>query len=206
MKYGLFGTMFPLLFSKTLYDYTREAVPGIDIKDFQKKHLQEYKAMIARTPSVGTVKENHLLPSVYLVCYVLAYYKADPEKITMEVYDGMVDAVCKSKVMKSFYQGKDCFSPKEIEKYVIGSKRSKEKKYAMDWVYDFSYDLSVPEYFITYHECALCKLAKQEDLFFLMPHLCPVDYPTIEYKGGKLIRSKTLGNGDDCCDFHVIKK
>ena len=27
-----------------------------------------------------------------------------------------------------------------------------------------------------------------------------------EYKGGKLIRTKTLGNGDDCCDFHVVKK
>ncbi|MBQ1570185.1 MAG: L-2-amino-thiazoline-4-carboxylic acid hydrolase [Clostridiales bacterium] len=39
-----------------------------------------------------------------------------------------------------------------------------------------------------------------------MPHICVMDYPTIEYKGGKLIRTKTLGAGDDCCDFHVVKK
>ena len=37
-------------------------------------------------------------------------------------------------------------------------------------------------------------------------HVRDGDYPTIEYKGGKLIRTKTLGAGDDCCDFHVVKK
>ena len=51
-----------------------------------------------------------------------------------------------------------------------------------------------------------CKLAQQEDLMSLMPHMCVMDYPTIEYKGGALIRTKTLGAGDDCCDFHVVKK
>ena len=38
-----------------------------------------------------------------------------------------------------------------------------------------------------------------------MPHMCVMDYPTIEYKGGKLLRTKTLGSGGDCCDFHVVK-
>ena len=28
---------------------------------------------------------------------------------------------------------------------------------------------------------------------FLMPHMCVMGYPTIEYKDGKLIRTKTLG-------------
>ena len=35
--------------------------------------------------------------------------------------------------------------------------------------------------------------------------MCVMDYPTIEYKGGKLLRTKTLGAGGDCCDFHVVK-
>ena len=59
---------------------------------------------------------------------------------------------------------------------------------------------------MTYRECGVCKIAKQEDLMFLTPHMYIMDYPTIEYKGGKLIRTKTLGNGDDCCDFHVVKE
>ena len=96
----------------------------------------------------------------------------------------MIDALCKSDMMKRFYKGKNCFDRKEIDKYVRGSERSKKREYPMDWVFDFSYDLSVPEYYVTHRECGVW---------------------TIEYKGGKLLRTKTLGAGGDCCDFHVVK-
>lgn len=206
MKRGLLGVLFPLLLGKVVYEYTAEKVPDIDIGEFRKKHMAEYRNMVSRTPSVGSMKENMFAPVMYLACYGFSYYKADPEKITMDVFDGMIDAICKSDIMKKAYKGKNCFDQKEIDKYVKGAVRSKKKAYPMDWVFDFSYDLSVPEYFVTHHECGVCKIARQENLFFLMPHMCVMDYPTIEYKGGKLIRSKTLGNGDDCCNFHVVKK
>ena len=206
MKLGLMGRLFPVLLGKVTYDYTATAVPGIDIRKFKKKHLKEYKAMVDRTPSVGSLKDNMFAPVMYLACFGFSYYKADPESITTEVFDGMIEAICKSDVMKSFYKGKNCFDKKEIDRYVKGSIRSKQKRYPMDWVFDFSYDLSVPEYYVTHHECGVCKTAKQEDLMFQTPHMCVMDYPTIEYKGGKLLRTKTLGNGDDCCDFHVVKK
>ncbi|MBQ1377544.1 MAG: L-2-amino-thiazoline-4-carboxylic acid hydrolase [Lachnospiraceae bacterium] len=45
-----------------------------------------------------------------------------------------------------------------------------------------------------------------EDLMFLTPHMCVTDYSAIEYRGGKLLRTKTLGTGGECCDFHVVKK
>jgi len=125
--------------------------------------------------------------------------------ITPDVFDGMIDALCKSDMMKSFYKGKNCFDQKEIDKYVRGSERSKKREYPMDWVFDFSYDLSVPEYYVTHRECGVCKIGQQEGLMFLTPHMCVMDYPTIEYKGGKLLRTKTLGAGGDCCDFHVVK-
>jgi hypothetical protein len=142
---------------------------------------------------------------MYLACYGYSYYKADPQHITTEVFDGMIDAICRSDIMKRFYKGKNCFDQKEIDKYVRGSERSKKKEYPMDWVFDFSYDLSVPEYFVTHRECGVCKIGKQENLAFLTPHMCVMDYPTIEYKGGKLLRTKTLSAGGDCCDFHVVK-
>ena len=80
-----------------------------------------------------------------------------------------------------------------------------QREHPMDWVFDFSYDLSVPEYYVTHRECGVCKIGLQEGLTFLTPHMCVMDYPTIEYKGGKLIRTKTLSTGGDCCDFHVVK-
>ena len=39
--------------------------------------------MVARTPSVGSMKENMFAPVMYLACYGFAYYKADSENITM---------------------------------------------------------------------------------------------------------------------------
>ena len=205
MKLGIIGRLFPLMFSSVVYGYTAKAVPGMDIRAFKKKQMREYKAMAARTPGVGSMKENMFAPVMYLACFGFSYYKADPEHITTDVFGGMIDAICKSDLMKRVYEGKDCFDQTEIDKYVRGSERSKKREYPMDGVFDFSYDLSVPEYFVTHRECGVCKIARQEGLMFLMPYLCEMDYPTIEYKGGKLIRTKTLGAGDDCCDFHVVK-
>lgn len=205
MKYGLIGTLVPILFDKIAYGYTQTALPDMDMKAFKRTHRKEYKDMVERTPEVGSMKDNMFAIVMYLACYGFSYYKAAPEQITMEVFDGMIDALCKSDMMKLFYKGKNCFDQKEIDKYVKGSIRSQKRKYPMDWVFDFSYDLSVPEYYVTHRECGVCKIGQQENLQFLIPHMCVMDYPTIEYKGGKLIRTKTLGNGDDCCDFHVVK-
>ena len=193
MKLGIAGRLFPLMFSKVVYGYTAKAVPELNIGEFKKKQRKEYEAMVKRTPSVGSMKDNMFAPVMYLACYGFSYYKADPEHITLDVFDGMIDALCKSDMMKRFYKGKNCFDQKEIDKYVRGSERSKKREYPMDWVFDFSYDLSVPEYYVTHRE------------MFLTPHMCVMDYPTIEYKGGKLLRTKTLGAGGDCCDFHVVK-
>lgn len=206
MKYGLIGSLIPMLLDKPAYGYTKEAVPELDMKAFRKEHRKEYKAMVARTPGVGSMKDNMFTMVMYLACYGFSYYKAGEGKIDLDVFDGMINAICTSDIMKSMYKNKNCFDQKEIDKYVRGSDRSKKREYPMDWLFDFSDDLSVPEYFVTYHECGVCKIARQENMMFLMPHMCVMDYPTIEYKGGKLIRTKTLGNGDDCCDFHVVKK
>lgn len=89
MKYGFMGRLFSAMFGKTVYEYTSKAIPQMDIRGFKKKHLAEYKAMVARTPSVGSMKDNMFAPVMYLACYGFAYYKADPEHITMEVFDAL---------------------------------------------------------------------------------------------------------------------
>jgi len=151
------------------------------------------------------MKDNMFAIVMYLACYGFSYYQALDDKATLEIFDGMIDALCTCDTMKRLYKNKNCFDQKEMDKYVRGSERSHKKEYPMDWVFDFKYDLSVPEYYVTHRQCGVCKLAKQENMMFLIPYMCKTDYPTIEYKGGKLIRTKTLGEGADCCDFHVVK-
>lgn len=47
-------------------------------------------------------------------------------------------------------------------------------------------------------------MARREACFHLMPHLCKTDFAQQKLMGNTLIRTKTLGNGDDVCDFHII--
>ena len=58
MKLGITGRLFPLMFSKVVYGYTAKAVPELNIREFKKKHRKEYEAMVKRTPSVGSMKDN----------------------------------------------------------------------------------------------------------------------------------------------------
>lgn len=205
MKYGLLGAAVPLLLDKIVYSYTEKALPDIDLGGFKKRHRAEYRAMVARTPGIGGVRENMLCMTLYIACYGFAYYKAAPEAVTMEVFDGMIQAVCQSDRMAQAYKGKDAFDAKQMAAYEKGAARSQKGEYPMDWKFTFHWDSRVPEYFLTYSECGVCKLGRQEGLSFLVPHVCVMDYAMIELKGAKLLRTKTLGNGDDCCDFHVVR-
>lgn len=93
MRLGIMGRLFPALFGKAVYGYTARALPDMDIREFKKKLMSEYKAMVARTPFVGSAKENMFAPVMYLACFGFSYYKAAPERITMDVFDGMIDAI-----------------------------------------------------------------------------------------------------------------
>ena len=64
MKLGIAGRLFPLMFSKVVYGYTAKAVPELNIREFKKKHRKEYEAMVGRTPSVGSMKDNMFAPVI----------------------------------------------------------------------------------------------------------------------------------------------
>lgn len=53
---GQLRRLLPALFGKTVYGYTAKALPDMDIREFKKKLMNEYKAMVARTPSVGSAR------------------------------------------------------------------------------------------------------------------------------------------------------
>jgi len=76
----------------------------------------------------------------------------------------------------------------------------------MDRVFDFSCDLSVPEYYVTHRECGVCKIGQQENLAFPTPPMCVMNYPAIKYKGGKPPRTETLASGCPCCDCGCKRK
>jgi len=199
MKYGIFGAMIPVLVTKPAFEYLDKTVPGISKQAVKK----EYKAIIARQPEIGGMK-NNLIVGLYMAAWLMAVYKVNPEKVSEEVFDGLVKAICASDIFIRLNKGKEFFSEKNIGTRNRLQSDPEFNSYEENWKYTFTYDMSVPECTITYTKCAICRMAKREDCFHLMKYLCTTDFAQQELMGNTLIRTKTIGSGDEICDFHII--
>lgn len=199
MKYGIMGAAVPLMVKKPAYAYLDKNAPGISSGDVKA----EYKRIIKAQPEVGGSK-NNLIMGLYLAAYFMAVYKAAPDKMTDELFGGMIDSICASDIFVKMNKGRDFFT----EKNIFTRDRLQHDPIFTDnsenWQYSFSYDMTVPECTITYTKCAICEMARREDCFHLMPHLCKTDFAQQKLMGNTLIRTKTIGNGDEICDFHII--
>lgn len=201
MKYGIFGVMMPVLVQKTVMTYLADVVPEMKASDIK----WEFKGIIKRQPEIGG-RKNNLVIGLYLGAYLTAVYKACPQKITEEVFEGMVNALCYSDVMRKMSEGKNFFTEKNMKTRARLSQDPEFNSYPENWKYTFSYDMNVPECTIIYSKCAICEMAKREGCAHLVRYMCITDFANQELMGNRLIRTKTLGAGDECCDFHIIGK
>ncbi|MBQ3973735.1 MAG: L-2-amino-thiazoline-4-carboxylic acid hydrolase [Lachnospiraceae bacterium] len=76
----------------------------------------------------------------------------------------------------------------------------------MNWFYYFEAVPGREEYYITHKQCGICKLTAREGCGEITKYLCMMDYYTFEMQGAVLDRTKTLGYGDDECNFHLMSR
>lgn len=140
-----------------------------------------------------------------MAAFVFSLHKAEPARITPAVVDEMVTAVFDSPFMIKAHKNKKCtlFTDKVQDKKLAESKASQHSPYELDW--KFIYEKGVDEFYNTYTECGICKLGKRENCFAFVACLCNMDERNYRNEGGRLHRTKTLANGDDCCNFHVTR-
>lgn len=202
LKYGIYAKAVELLCFHSALERLSVLRPEMDLKVYKKKVQQEYKAMLLRTPDIGG---SPLEMNLYIAAFVFSLHKADPDKISPAVVDEMVTAVFDSPFMVKVHKNKKCtlFTDKVQDKKVQESIASQSSKYELDWKFD--YKKGTDEFYNTYTECGICKLGKRENCFEFVPCLCNMDERNYRNEGGELHRTKTLANGDDCCNFHVTK-
>lgn len=202
LKYGVYAKAVELLCFKPALKRLSELYPELDIKNFKKRVQKEYKAMLLRTPDIGG---SSLEMNLYIAAFVFSLHEAQPDKITPSVVDEMVTAVFDSPFIIKVHKNKKCtlFTDKVQDKKVKESIESQTSKYELDW--KFRYEKGVDEFYNTYTECGICKLGKRENCFEFVPCLCNMDERSYRNDGGELHRTKTLAQGDDCCNFHVTK-
>jgi len=208
MKYGVMGSFVKLAFAKTAFDYLEEQLPGLDMAGYRRRALSEYKSVVARTPSVGPLRNNMFVVSMYAAAFVIALYKTEPELLTSDVLRGLVKAASYCPLMRAAKEGKSAFTEKEIRTRTEQADWSREHigEYPMNWYWFFGTVSGEDEYYITHKQCGICKLCEQEGVSHITRYLCAMDYYTFEMQGAVLDRTKTLAYGDDECNFHLMSK
>jgi hypothetical protein len=79
---------------------------------------------------------------------------------------------------------------------------SHQRKFTYDYVFNFiEGDGKDFDYGVDYLECASCKFLTKQDAPELAPYLCPVDILYSDALGWGLMRTTTLAEGADRCDF-----
>lgn len=202
LKYGIYAKAVGLLCFKSALGCLSGIYPEMDMKSYKKKVKHEYKAMLLRTPDLGG---SSLEMNLYIAAFIFSLHKAEPEKITPDIVDKMVTAVFDSPFMIKAHKNKKCtlFTDKVQDKKMKESIASQTSKYELDW--KFKYEKGVDEFYNTYTECGICKLGQREGCFEFVPCLCNMDERNYRNEGGQLHRTKTLAQGDDCCNFHVTR-
>jgi len=208
MKYGIMGAFVKLAFAKTAFNFVKEEIPEIEIAAYKKQVSKEYKTIVKRTPSVGKLKNNMFVVTMYAGAFVIALYKEAGGKLNEDKLKGLVKAAAYCPMMVKSKKGKNPFTDKIAENRAKQAKWSQDHidEYPMNWLYYFENVPGKEEYYITHKQCGICKLTKQENCEEITKYLCMMDYYTFEMQGAVLDRTKTLGYGDDECNFHLMSK
>lgn len=203
MNYNLMAKLMPLMMNKIIFDYLKSDGIKVDFA-FKKNCKSEYKKIVTRTPELA--KDNSLLPTLYIGCYLISFYKAFPDTITERRFEGMINALCNSKLLRNGHKNQNAFDEKNLKIRMVTAEQSQKSNYEMDWKSNFVLSPDKKTFDLTYTKCGLCELGKKEGCFHLIKYMCKTDFVTFEYMGANLERHHTLANGDSLCDFHVTKK
>lgn len=71
MKYGMIGGFVKLAFAKTSFDYLEKTIPDLDMTSYKKRVQKEYRAIVERTPSVGSMKDNMFVMTMYAGAFLM---------------------------------------------------------------------------------------------------------------------------------------
>ena len=198
-------------FDKQALKYSRKVlVPhfGEDRTDAILRDVrQEYETIIPKLPYIGG-EENINTTFLIMSAGCLAIYKVlkdhdmTAEQIGKAIFE-MVEA--RAYAYPKFFLrlvGKLKYG-KKYEKYLKEqAAQSQRRRYPGDWVFTFiEGDRREFDYGLDFTECGACKLFHDHGADELAPYFCLPDFVFSKAFNRGLVRSMTLAEGHDRCDF-----
>ena len=198
-------------FSKFSEKYARRVLVshyGKDLADtILKETRHEYEELIPKLPYVGG-KKNPLTKSLVQSAWALALFRAlkvhgeTAEETGKMVYD-MVEMQLRSypKLLR-YLVGRWYFTRYNYNKMKRQASDSQKRLYPEDWVWSFIRgDGKEFDWGMDNTECGVCKFFHAQDANELTPYLCKLDFGMSQALGMGLVRTMTIAEGDEKCDF-----
>lgn len=168
---------------------------------------EEYEAVIDRLPWIGG-SANPRSFSLYGSAFWLALWRVlEPRGLTLDEAPELFCEMFRTywsrypRVLRRLY-GRIRMGPtnqKKVRRLAIASQaRTNPSDYVSRFVPG---ELGRFDYGIDFVECAIIKFLRAEGAEELAPVLCELDWPHTELLDIELVRTKTLAQGGECCDF-----
>lgn len=176
-------------------------------KGYDKKAIRniksEYKKIVLRTKDIG---KNRMMSAYMMGAYFIALNRGTGLS-AQENYEIFKDGLYASKLFHKVMGNAETYlDEKKLPGRKQWSEESYRRKYENDWVVDIlegneEYDLGYD-----YHECGVCKLCRDEGCPELAKYLCQLDFVLADMMDMKLVRTKTIAEGGDFCDFRYSRR
>jgi pimeloyl-ACP methyl ester carboxylesterase len=174
--------------------------------------MRRFEALLPDIPHIGG-DENPMTRTLYLSGVWLAMYRAlrargaSIDEAARLIYLGtasLYDSFPFRLLLR--WQGRRLFGRRHIEQRRHAAAISQRRRYPDDWVFDVvEGDGRTFEWGLDYTECAIVKYLKREGAPELAAYGCWVDYPAYAAMGVKLIRTETIAQGGQRCDFRFSR-
>jgi hypothetical protein len=172
-------------------------------KDFKARAKREYRAIRPQVPDIGDsiFKFNYAFTPAYIAWYrsfrVMGLDRAGTVELIWSINEDMIRLI-PSWLLKRYGT-----------KIYLGGFRKRAPghavKSAQNDLHEYDYKIRFREidgnaFEIDIYACGMKKLCEKLHASDLLPGVCRLDYLVSHYMGCGFYRTKTLGDGDDCCN------
>ena len=140
---------------------------------------------------------------------VFSFMQGSNGKISAEDLKDIMRITLSDPIVLKLMGNKDFNDPKELNKFKEHIYKNSDwaelhrKEYPETWKFNFD-DSHQDGFYYYFTKCPIAKFFKDNNLEEITPIFCELDHLTIKTRKAKLLRDKTLANGDDMCDFWIV--
>ena len=178
-----------------------------DVKTIVGNAKTEYRKLLNKADDIGS--KNPMASNLYMCLLFFSFMQGSNGKISAEDLKDIMRITLSDPILLKLMGNKDFNDPKELNKFKEHIHKNSDwaelhrKEYPETWKFNFD-DSHQDGFYYYFTKCPIAKFFKDNNLEEITPIFCELDHLTIKTRKAKLLRDKTLANGDDMCDFWIV--